>query len=42
MADQYSLLSGRFTVIEEDGDESLPLSGESERRGRISAEKLTF
>lgn len=28
MQDQYSLLSARFTVIEEDGDESLPLSGE--------------
>ncbi|ORY54375.1 hypothetical protein BCR35DRAFT_296731 [Leucosporidium creatinivorum] len=26
MQDQYSLLSARFTVIEEDGDESLPLS----------------
>lgn len=28
MAEQYSLLSARFTVIESDGDESLPLSGE--------------
>lgn len=26
IADQYSLLSKRFTVIESDGDESLPLS----------------
>lgn len=26
--DQYSVLSARFTVIESDGDESLPLSGE--------------
>lgn len=27
--DQYSILSARFTVIEDDGDESLPLSGPS-------------
>jgi hypothetical protein len=25
--EQYSILSARFTVIEDDGDESLPLSG---------------
>ncbi|SCV72936.1 BQ2448_6861 [Microbotryum intermedium] len=29
MEEQYRLLSSRFTVIEADGDESLPLSGES-------------
>jgi len=27
--EQYSILSARFTVIESDGDESLPLSGTS-------------
>jgi hypothetical protein len=29
MMEQYTLLSARFTVIESDGDESLPLSGAS-------------
>ena len=29
--EQYSILSARFTVIESDGDESLPLSGSSHR-----------
>jgi len=30
--EQYSILSARFTVIESDGDESLPLSGASHSR----------
>ena len=29
MEEQYSLLSARYTVIEKDGDESMPLSGAS-------------
>lgn len=41
MSEQYSLLSARFTVIEADGDESLPLSGQSACRARAGARAQT-
>lgn len=31
MSEQYSLLSARYTVVESDGDESSPISGEPEK-----------
>lgn len=40
MEEQYSLLSARYTIIEKDGDESNPLSGEldSTLQGRTGAD----